>query len=183
MKKLITLLLVIFSILTMGITSVAAELPTTLVVHYYRYDQNYSGYDFWMWESSPSSLGGVEHDFDPLQIGDYGVYYNINLTEDYPTATQLGIIIRKGSWDGYREPGGDRFIDLNTIEVIDGTAHAYFVEGDIRFGTSEADLDNNIPDYRDKILTAAFNANEQIVLRTTSIINNNDDNNNHDYSS
>jgi len=169
MKKIITMLLVIFSIFTIGITSVAAELPTTLVVHYYRYDQNYTGYDFWMWESSPSSLGGIEHDFDPLLTGDYGVYYEVNLTEDYPTATQLGIIIRKGSWDGYREPGGDRFIDLNTIEVIDGTAHAYFVEGDIRIGTSQSDLDNNIPDYRDKILTAAFNENKQIVLKTTSI--------------
>ena len=89
MKKIITMLLVIFSIFTMGITSVAAELPTTLVVHYYRYDQNYTGYDFWMWESSPSSLGGVEHDFDPLQTGDYGVYYEVNLTEDYPTAMSL----------------------------------------------------------------------------------------------
>lgn len=169
MKKILTLLLFIITSITFGVSAIAADLPSTLVVHYYRYDETYTNYDFWMWESEPASLGGIEHDFDSNQIDEHGVYYEVDLSADYPTATKLGIIIRAGGWDGYREPGGDRFIDLETIEVIGGVAHAYFVEGDLRFGTSNSDLENNIPDYRAKILSVAFNQTQQIVLKTTHI--------------
>lgn len=145
----------------LGLTSVAAEAPDTLVVHYYRYDDIYTDFNMWVWQFEPTSLGGIKHDFDSQQKDEHGVYYEINLSADYANATKLGIIIKTGAWDGYREVGGDRFIDLETIEVIGGVAHAYFVEQDVNIGTSSADLENNIPDYRAKILSAAFDTQKK----------------------
>jgi pullulanase len=147
----------------------AANLPETLVVHYFRYDETYTNFNFWMWESEPASLGGVQHNFDGLQVDEHGVYYEVDLTTDYPTATTLGIIIKQGGWDGYREVGGDRFIDLEDVETINGVGHVYFVEGDLRIGKSNDDLANNIPDFRAKILSANFDSNQKIILKTSHV--------------
>jgi pullulanase len=169
MKKVFSLLLMLFMLTIVGFTSFASELPTTLVVHYYRYDEDYSNFNMWVWENEPVSRGGIQHDFDPLMVGDYGVYYEIDLEESYPGATRLGIIIKQGAWDGYREIGGDRFIELSEVEVIAGVGHAYFVEQDINIGLSQDDLSNNIPDYREKILSAAFDTQKRIVAKLTHI--------------
>lgn len=169
MKKFTALLLFVLSIFSMGMTLSAAELPTTLVIHYYRYDGIYTDFNMWIWENEPVSRGGIQHNFDVTNVGDYGVYYELNLTQDYATATRLGIIIKRGGWDGYREIGGDRFIKLSDVEVVGGVGHAYFVEQDIRIGLSQADLENNIPDYREKILTVAFDPEQRIVANLTHI--------------
>lgn len=169
MKKITIFIMMIFSLLYVGSSVFADTAPSTLVVHYYRYDDNYSNFNFWMWEYKPSSLGGTQHDFDPLQKDDYGVYLEIDLTEDYPTATTVGIIVKQGGWDSYREPGGDRYIDLINAEQIDGVVHAYIVQGDLKIGTSQADLLNNIPDYRAKILSATFDADYTIDVSLTHI--------------
>ncbi|MBU1141236.1 MAG: type I pullulanase [Firmicutes bacterium] len=169
MKKLIAIVLLAFSLLGMGLTILASETPDTLVVHYFRYDDTYTDFNMWVWAYEPVSAGGIQHDFDSAQKDAHGVYYEIDLTADYLNSTKLGIIIKQGSWDGYREIGGDRFIDLTTAEVIDGVAHAYFVEQDINIGTSTADLTNNIPDYREKILSAVFDTQKRISANLTHI--------------
>lgn len=169
MKKLLFLILFMLSIFVLQISADAADQPDTLVVHYYRYDETYTNFNFWMWENQPSALGGIQHDFDGTQTDEHGVYYEIDLTSDYPTATRLGIIIKQGAWDGYREAGGDRFIDLNQVEVTGTKGHVYFVEGDLQIGMSNADLENNVPDFRAKILSANFNAAQKIVLKTTHV--------------
>lgn len=169
MKKIIAILLLVFSVFTIGLTTVANELPTSLVVHYYRYDDTYTNFNMWVWEAEPTSRGGIQHDFNSLNKDEKGVHYTIDLAESYPTATTLGIIIKQGGWDGYREIGGDRFINLTEVEVINGVGHAYFVEQDIRIGLSDADLAANIPDYREKILTVAFDTSQRISAKLTHV--------------
>jgi pullulanase len=169
MKKITTLFLLALSLLWIGLTSLAVDLPSKLVVHYFRYDDIYTDFNMWVWESMPSALGGIQHNFNPAMKDEHGVYFEINLTTSYPTATTLGIIIKKGGWDGYREVGGDRFINLETVEVIDGTAHAYFVEQDLRIGTSQDNLENNIPDYRAKVLSALFDTQKRISAKLSHI--------------
>ena len=170
MKKITILMFMMLSMFMIGMRAIAATAPDTLVVHYYRYDDNYENFNFWLWQYEPSSKGGVQHDFINEQKDEHGVYLSVDLTESaYLGSTKVGIIIKQGGWDGYREIGGDRIIDLMNAEMIDGTVHAYFVEQDIRIGLSQADLDNNIPDYRDKILQVMFNASKNIVLSTTAI--------------
>jgi pullulanase len=169
MKKIITLVIALLTVLSIGFTSIANTLPTKLVVHYYRYDANYQDFNMWVWQHEPESLGGIQHNFDPANVGTYGVSFEINLTEFYPNATRLGIIIKQGGWNGYREIGGDRFIQLSEVEVTNGVGNAYFVEQDIRIGLSSDDLLNNIPDYREKILTVAFDKQSRIVANLTHI--------------
>jgi len=169
MKKIIAILLLVLSIFSIGLTTVANELPTSLVIHYFRYDDTYTNFNMWVWEHEPTARGGIQHNFDPLVKDSKGVHYTIDLSTNYPTATTLGIIIKQGGWDGYREIGGDRFIDLNLVEVVNGVGHAYFVEQDIRIGLSEADLAANIPDYREKILTVAFDTSQRIAAKLTHV--------------
>jgi pullulanase len=172
MKKIITLILfLLLPILT--IQSYGADSLQTLRVHYYRYDDSYSGFNFWMWENQPVSRGGKQWDFNVTNKGQFGVFFDVDLVAEYPNATRLGIILKQGVWDGYREVGGDRFIDLSKVTFdSNGLGHAYFVEQDIRIGTSQEDLDNNIPDYRDRILFANFKAsgnNYLIEVSSTAI--------------
>ena len=169
MKKVISILIMLFMLTTVGFTSLASDLPTSLMVHYFRYDETYTDFNMWVWENEPVARGGIQHNFDPQMVGDYGVYFEINLEESYPGATRIGIIIKQGGWDGYREIGGDRFIELSEVEVIAGVGHAYFVEQDINIGLSQDDLSNNIPDYREKILSATFDTQKRIVAKLTHV--------------
>ncbi|MFP4177987.1 MAG: type I pullulanase [Acholeplasmataceae bacterium] len=170
MKKILFSMMLGFTLIGLNITSEASELPTSLVIHYYRYDGDYTDFNFWMWESEPESLGGIQHDFDVENVDEYGVYHVVDLEEYYPDATEVGIIIKQGSgWEGYREVGGDRFIDLTEVEVKGGVAHAYFVEQDPDIGLSDSDLEANIPDYRDRILTAVFATDMDVEATLTAI--------------
>src|SRR5690554_803528 len=133
------MMLFVFSVVLSLNFSYAAT-PNTLVVHYYRYDDIYD-HTFWMWESKPTGGTGKEFTFYPSNKDEHGVYFEVNLGVEYPTATEVGIIIKKGAgWSGEREPGGDRFINLSDIEVKNGKAHAYFVQGSVKFATSDEDL-------------------------------------------
>lgn len=167
MKKILLLLIVLFSSFGFHAVVNANGAPTKLVVHYFRYDDTYTNFNFWLWPYQPVSAGGVQHNFDSAQKDEHGVWLEVDLTTTYADSTAVGIIIKQGGWDGYREPGGDRFINLSSAEVINGVAHAYFVQGSTQFGTSQADLANNIPDYRPKILIAAFNTNNQVKATLT----------------
>lgn len=169
MKKILLLLVVLFSSLGFHAVVNANGAPTKLVVHYFRYDDVYTNFNIWLWPHMPVSGGGVQHNFDPQQKDEHGVWIEIDLSTTYANSTVVGIIIKEGGWDGYREAGGDRFIDLSKAEIINGVAHAYFVQGSVLFGTSQADLANNIPDYRPKILSAAFNTSNQVKATTTHL--------------
>ena len=173
MKKMIILIwlliIPIFSIEALGADSIQ-----TLRVHYYRYDDTYTNFNIWLWEKEPGDLGGIQWNFDPGVKGDYGVYLDVDLVENYANSTRLGIIIKQGGWDGYREVGGDRFFELSDVEYdTNGLGHVYFVEQDLNIGTSQADLDSNIPDYRDRILTANFTeagSNYNIEVSATAVV-------------
>jgi len=172
MKKLVTWVLLFLVTLGFGITTLANTLPTHLVVHYYRYDDNYENFNFWLWPNAPKDGGGVQFDFSIENKDERGVFYELDLLEafpNFPETTRVGIIIKQGGWEGYREVGGDRFIDLTNIEIIDGKAHAYFVEGDLRIGTSTLDLINHIPDYRAKILRSYFDEDGRIITVVSEI--------------
>lgn len=173
MKKMLILLWIVF-IPLFAIEALGADSIQTLRVHYYRYDQTYTNFNIWLWENQPTARGGIQWDFDLNDVGDYGIYLDVDLADNYANATRLGIIIKQGGWEGYREIGGDRFIELSEVEYdTNGLGHAYFVEQDIRIGTSQEDLDNNIPDYRDRVLSANFvesGNNYAIDVSATNIV-------------
>lgn len=172
MKKLITGILIALAIFTFGITTIASSLPDKLIIHYYRYDDDYTNFNFWLWPNQPKAGEGKQFNFDPALKNEYGVYVEVDLIENYPSfpeTSRMGIIVKQGGWEGYREPGGDRFIDLDRAEVINGTAYIYIVEGDLKIGTSQADLNNHTPDYRAKILRSYFDLNQRIITVVSEI--------------
>ena len=172
MKKILIWVLMLLASFGFTLVTEASTPPTNLVIHYYRYDDNYSNFNIWLWPNQPSAGDGKQYNFSSVNKDEHGVFYEVDLALDFPSfpeTTKVGIIIKQGGWDGYREVGGDRFIELSDIEVIDGKAHAYFVEGDLRIGTSIADLANHIPDYRAKILRSYFKATGEITTVLSDI--------------
>src|SRR5690625_2672465 len=171
MKKtliLLTLLPLLFFISLISIK--ASNEVDTLVVHYFRYDNDYTNFNFWLWENEPDNLEGKQFNFNNNDVDDLGAFKEVNLKEDgYKNTTRFGIIVKKGGWEGYREPGGDRFFDLKNMEVINNKVHAYIVEQDLNIGTSTSDIEQGIPDYSPKILSARFETNSDINIRLSHI--------------
>lgn len=158
-KKIVLSLFLTFAVF-LGTTFIihAASQVETLTIHYYRYDNNYTNFNVWLWELEPGNLGGIKHDFNNEDVDEHGAFIEINLKEfNYHETTTFGIIVKQGDWGGYAEPGGDRHMALDKMEVIDGGVHAYLVEQDLNIGLSNADLSNNKPDYRPRVLSAFFN--------------------------
>ncbi|MDY0276838.1 MAG: type I pullulanase [Acholeplasma sp.] len=171
MKKIITLCIFGWFFLFATMTFVYAQSDIEkIVIHYYRYDKTYDGYNIWLWEKEPANLGGKQFDFNNTDVDEYGAWIEINLSENYPNTTKFGIIIKKGAWDGYREPGGDRFFKVSDMEIKDKKVHAYFVEQDLNIGLSSDDLANNIPDYSPRILSSFFSKDKKINAKMTEKI-------------
>ena len=172
MKKIIFIFLLIFTTVITTITVKADTAATKLIVHYYRYDETYTSWDAWIWdEKGATDEDAGAHLFD--QTDDWGSYFELALDSStgYDNATQVGIIIRKGSWD-IREFSYDRYIDLDTAEVnASGEIHAYLVQGDENIGTSAQNLLDFKPDKRNRVLTAGFNDNLDISVSLTSPAN------------
>ena len=81
----------------------------------------------------------------------------------YQGSTAVGIIIKRGTgWSGAREPGGDRIIDLSKVSVSNGVGNVYFVQEDVNIYYSISEADTS-----DKVLDAAFDANNKINIYAT----------------
>lgn len=147
---------------------VASSVPKKLVVNYFRYDNDYTGFNIWLWENQPNDKGGIQFNFSNENIGEYGAFLEVDLEENgYADTTRFGIIVKRGAWGGYQEPGGDRFLLLEDMEVINGVVNAYIVEQDLNIGVSSEDLENNIPNYDPKVLSAYFDKTENINFRVS----------------
>jgi len=172
MKKiLISLMIIILSLIGVEIIINSNSNIETIRINYYRFDNNYDDFNIWLWEKEPFSKEGLKFDFSNNHVDEKGAYINIDFKNHYSGATLLGIIIKKGAgWDGYREPGGDRFINVNEMEVKNKIGNVYIVEKDLNIGISDNDLANNIPDYRQKITSAKFLDLEKISIITSKAI-------------
>lgn len=167
-KIILNALAVVLTLFVFSYTIFANTVPKTLVVNYFRYDNDYTGFNIWLWENQPKAKEGNKFDFNNDDVGKYGAFLEIDLEENgYSNTTRFGIIVKKGGWDGYREPGGDRFFLLEDMEVKNGVANVYIVEQDLNIGVSSEDLNNNIPDYSPKILHSYFDKSENIVFRVS----------------
>ena len=50
-----------------------AATATKLVVHYHRFDPNYSGWKLWLWPYAPTAGDGADYSFNGTD--EFGVYY------------------------------------------------------------------------------------------------------------
>ena len=174
MKKLLVILLVmplfaIYSMVVFGATPV-----TSVYIHYYRFAEDYTDWNAWVWQSEPTSMDGASYamaEDDTATTFNYGgVLAKVNLTGDLENATQLGIIIRKGNWV-LKDLDIDRFIDI-PAETEDGIYHVYFVEGDMAIGESIDDVDG--PSRNPKFKSAYFRDMNTFVFTATEILDDSD---------
>lgn len=138
---------------------VHAEEANKLVVHYFRFDQEYDDWSLWLWQSKPNSGEGQQLDFNGTD--DYGVYYETDLAGTHlEGATEVGVIVRTDDWG--KDVGQDRFFDM-TSPNASGEVHVYLVQNDpnIYYSEEAADVSN-------KILSAAFEDENTISFRATA---------------
>ncbi|MFU8793704.1 MAG: type I pullulanase, partial [Acholeplasmataceae bacterium] len=142
-----------FSFLGQWIELRAAE-AETLVLHYYRFDGDYTGWNVWLWPNEPVSGGGSAYDFTGEDA--FGKVLTVSLADtNLEGSTRIGFIIRLGNWDA-KDTDIDRFIDLDNPNE-NGEVHVYIVQNNqtVFYDLAEADISH-------KILSAAF-ANENTV--------------------
>lgn len=125
-----------------------------LTVHYYRYDEQYEGWDLWTW---PGSGDGQAIEF--TEEDDFGKVANATL-EDEEAFDRIGLIVRKniGDNDWADREFGDRFI-RNISE--DGKAEIWLVQGE-----EGIYYDPNHIDRSPRIISAAIDGLNEITLTT-----------------
>ncbi|TDL32080.1 type I pullulanase [Jeotgalibacillus sp. S-D1] len=125
-----------------------------LTVHYYRYDQQYEGWDLWTW---PGTGDGQAVEF--TEEDDFGKVANVTL-EDEEAFDQIGLIVRKniGDNDWADREFGDRFI-RNISE--DGKAEIWLVQGE-----EGIYYDPNHIDRSPRIIRASIDGLNEITLTT-----------------
>ncbi len=173
MKKIVSLL---FLIITLTVTVlfenkifVNAADDLKIIVHYHRFDNNYLNWDLWIWQNQPTPKDGKAFVF--TSEDEFGKVAEINLSEltDYDAlnpATEIGFIVREGSWDAGREPGGDRFIDLSNPNE-NNEVHVYLITND-----ESVYLDRALADVSPQFISSSFSSFTTINFMTTeSVIN------------
>jgi pullulanase len=90
----------------------------TVVLHFYRANGDYNGWDVWFWGGNAE--GASAFTSDPTNKGMIATF-----TVDGNSTSSLGYVIRKSDWSD--KEFGNRFIDLT--DVSSGTVHYYVNSG------------------------------------------------------
>jgi pullulanase len=109
-----------------------------LRVHYYRYDQDYTGWDLWIWEKG---MEGSPHMFNYQEMldGDPGKIAKVaEIDVSGFMSDQAGIIVRRGGWHE-RDLLIDRYFTI-TDSARTGVEDVYIVQDTINIYYSEAEL-------------------------------------------
>ena len=171
-KKLILVLLIgIVAGLSFGNISLSAaeETTTQVQIHYFRYNADYTNWNFWLWQYEPTNGAGAAFSYDTNEDGSivtdsWGAVTTVNLTDALAGTTTLGLIVRKGEWES-KDIASDRFVSIpETCEG--GICHIYLVEGDERIGVGQDDP--NGPDRTDKIRSAYFKDDKNVSYSLTA---------------
>lgn len=115
MKKLVLLLTFLWI--------VTISFGVEVVVHYHRFDGNYSGWNLWVWPHLPNSLEGKSYTFSSKD--DFGMTASFELSDEVERA---GIIVRLNEWQE-KDVGIDRFFDTTNAEGTDNVVHVWLMQG------------------------------------------------------
>lgn len=108
-------------LLTEDKTDAALAADTTkVIVHYYRFDGNYDGWNIWSWPKEPIDGAGAAYYFTDEDA--FGKIAEITIDGDI---TKMGLMIRKGDWEA-KDIGIDRY-----VENITGTKEVWLLQGQI----------------------------------------------------
>ncbi|WBW98636.1 type I pullulanase [Oceanirhabdus sp. W0125-5] len=108
---------------------------TEVTVHYHRFDNNYDGWNLWMW---PDGKGGATYEFS--EEDEYGKIARIKVSET-EGVNKIGFITRFSTGDNEwaSKEFGDRFI---TKFTEDGKAEVWLVQGNegVYYDVNDVDL-------------------------------------------
>lgn len=118
-KRIFAFLAVLVMLVTMipgnlQVANAAEEL--ILKLHYHRADNNYEGWDVWLWEKGKDGKGY------PFAEENGEMVATMSVT---PGVTEVGFIVRTASWT--KDINADQFIDI--AEMVSGTVHIYVESG------------------------------------------------------
>lgn len=131
MRKFLALLLSLMMIATVFVVpSVSAADDLEITVHYQRNDDNYDGWNLWVWAEGGD---GGQQDF--TSSDEFGAVSQFSL--DATGVDKVGFIVRKGEWEA-KDTDGDRFIE--TSKAQNGKIEIYVLQGQAEFGYSAAEL-------------------------------------------
>ncbi|MGC8708593.1 MAG: pullulanase-associated domain-containing protein, partial [Athalassotoga sp.] len=120
-----------YASLSAGKTATDFDAKTVLIIHYHRYDGNYSGWNLWVWPYRPESLAGAAYQFTGEDS--YGPYAIIKFDQKY---TQLGFIVRLNDWQA-KDVSEDRHVVIPSS----GVAEIWVLEGQYEWYTNPNDVD------------------------------------------
>jgi len=134
MKKIIRYSIIFLSLFTLAAGIIwfcfaSFSSKNTLIVHYYRYNNDYSGWNLWIWPTEPSG-NGESHQFNKQQEDGFItaiVELNRNVKE-------IGYIIRRKENDNdwaEKDTTDDRFTREREIWIIQGDITTYTQKPDI----------------------------------------------------
>ena len=132
----------------------AAE-ELVLKLHYHRADDNYDGWDVWLWDAGKDGAGYAFAEEDGEMVATKVIE---------PGVTQEGFIVRTASWS--KDIDKDQFIDL--AEMVSGTVHIY-VESGVEGYTKEYG-DDAVTGI--KLTSASYNedSNTVIIKMTATVL-------------
>ena len=111
---LLLIMMTVFSVVSDAAMVKADELLIKL--HYHRADDNYDGWDVWMWEEGAD---GAAYELTE-EDGDH-----VATMEVTPGTTSVGFIVRTADWT--KDVDEDQFIDIS--EMVSGTVDIYVESG------------------------------------------------------
>jgi pullulanase len=95
----------------------------TFVLHYYRFDKNYDGWNVWCWPAEPNDEGEA-YEFGPVDAEGY-----VTCTVSLPGyVTEYGYIVRKsepGNDWAAKDTADDRFTHAREVWVIQDNPAVY----------------------------------------------------------
>ncbi|OQY10178.1 MAG: type I pullulanase [Marinitoga sp. 4572_148] len=126
---------------------------TVLILHYHRFDNNYNGWNLWIWPHKPQSLDGHAYQFNGKD--EFGPYAIITFDEKY---TELGYIVRLNEWQA-KDVAKDRFVKIPKS----GVAEIWVITSVEQPYTNPKDID-----ISPRILSAIMDSPTEIKINLTT---------------
>lgn len=175
--KLKRLLMMVLFVIMLSIsslyTAVFAVDADSLIIHYHRYDGDYTDWSVWIWEGDSNGF-----DVEFTQTDSYGKKAVVDLTTSYFDGVSVaGILIWENNTN--KDVPEDRFISLSQPDG-NGDVHAYFLQGESFFSyvaTDQIGCNRDAPDphkcaqeFSTGLVDVYFTASLEVYFVSTDVV-------------